>query len=176
MGHIGEFGPPVTMDLAHHVSLFAQIPLTIVCSPRGSYPGEGGAYLSFGTSRDLAGIVIFSFGFVYEMISDVHRDLWQQRHGRDQATVQSGLWALSRHANMFGRWVMWWGLYIIAIGAANDSRASASARAALYASVVGPLANTGELRLRKRQLHADWSTGRSLANEMNVYRQSSFFL
>lgn len=55
--------------------------------------------------------------------------------------------ALSRNPSMFGRLVMWWGIWVISIGAAlvNHLRfesATPSAQAALYASVVGPIINT----------------------------------
>lgn len=63
---------------------------------------------------DLAGVVIWLFGFGFESIGD-----WQllrfknnpANHGR---IIQCGLWRLTRHPNYFGEAILWWGLFLIA--------------------------------------------------------------
>lgn len=64
---------------------------------------------------DLAGVVIWLFGFGFESIGD-----WQLLHFKNNPKnrgriIQSGLWRYTRHPNYFGEAVLWWGLFLIAL-------------------------------------------------------------
>ncbi len=79
---------------------------------------------------DALGTVLFCVGLAFETVAD-----WQlARFKRDPANrgqvMDQGLWAYSRHPNYFGDCCVWWGLYLIAVGAGA------------WWAVVGPLLMT----------------------------------
>ena len=60
------------------------LPLTILNSRAVSDPSIGGSNPGFGTSRDIAGIVLWSLGWVIESMADIQKvfialntDVWQ---------------------------------------------------------------------------------------------------
>ncbi len=85
------------------ISLVVQVPLA---SP-------GPAPL---TLLDGLGAAVWLVGFVFESVAD-----WQlfrfkadpQNRGR---VMDRGLWRYSRHPNYFGESLIWWGLFLIALG------------------------------------------------------------
>lgn len=65
---------------------------------------------------DLAGVLLFTLGFVFEAIGD-----WQLRRFKDNPAnrghiVQEGLWSWTRHPNYFGEAVLWWGILLVGLG------------------------------------------------------------
>ena len=48
-------------------------PVTILNSPSVSDPREGGSNPGFGTSRDIAGIVLWALGFAIETVADAQK-------------------------------------------------------------------------------------------------------
>lgn len=66
---------------------------------------------------DTAGAALATFGLLWESIGD-----WQlARFRRDPANrgrvMDRGLWRYSRHPNYFGESCVWWGLWLLAVGA-----------------------------------------------------------
>jgi len=66
---------------------------------------------------DAAGSVVWLVGFLFETVGD-----WQLlRFKRSPASrgeiMTTGLWRFTRHPNYFGEVVVWWGLFLIALGA-----------------------------------------------------------
>jgi steroid 5-alpha reductase family enzyme len=66
---------------------------------------------------DYLGIGLWLVGFFFEAVGD-----WQlTRFRRDPASrgkvLNTGLWAYTRHPNYFGDCMVWWGFYLIAVGA-----------------------------------------------------------
>jgi steroid 5-alpha reductase family enzyme len=66
---------------------------------------------------DAAGIAVCIFGFLFETAGD-----WQlARFKADPASrgrvMDRGLWRYTRHPNYFGEFCVWWGFYLIALGA-----------------------------------------------------------
>ncbi|MEM6453814.1 MAG: DUF1295 domain-containing protein [Acidobacteriota bacterium] len=66
---------------------------------------------------DALGLGIWLIGFVFEAGAD-----WQMlRFKRDPANkgrvMDRGFWAVSRHPNYFGDAMVWWGMWVIALGA-----------------------------------------------------------
>ncbi|MGW8313174.1 MAG: DUF1295 domain-containing protein [Desulfuromonadales bacterium] len=77
---------------------------------------------------DLAGLVVWLFGFGYEAIGDWQLLRFKQdpdNHGR---IMTSGLWSTTRHPNYFGEATLWWGLFLIALGTPNG-----------WAAIISPL-------------------------------------
>lgn len=66
---------------------------------------------------DLFGVLVWALGFCFEAVAD-----WQllrfKRDPRNRGRIlQGGLWRYCRHPNYFGEAVLWWGIYLIALGA-----------------------------------------------------------
>ncbi len=66
---------------------------------------------------DLLGFLVWAVGFGFEAVGD-----WQLlQFLRDPANagriMRSGLWRYSRHPNYFGEATLWWGVFLIALGA-----------------------------------------------------------
>ncbi len=68
------------------------------------------------TLFDLLGILLWTFGFLFETIADAQL----QRFIRTAKTpanpiMTRGLWKYSRHPNYFGEAVVWWGIFFIVL-------------------------------------------------------------
>jgi steroid 5-alpha reductase family enzyme len=66
---------------------------------------------------DMLGVLIWLFGFAFEAIGD-----WQllqfKRIPENRGRIMCyGLWRLTRHPNYFGEAILWWGIFLIALGA-----------------------------------------------------------
>lgn len=68
------------------------------------------------TLWDVAGVVLFAIGFLFEAIGDEQLRRFRQDRSNDGAVLQSGLWRYTRHPNYFGEAVLWWGLGVIGAG------------------------------------------------------------
>lgn len=67
--------------------------------------------------HDFIGLGVWALGFLIELMADAQlaSHLKNPKPGTTKF-IKSGLWRYSRHPNYFGEAVMWWGIYIIAIG------------------------------------------------------------
>jgi steroid 5-alpha reductase family enzyme len=65
---------------------------------------------------DLAGALIFLTGFVTEGVADAQLRRFRADPANRGRTLDTGLWRYSRHPNYFGDAVLWWGLWLIAVG------------------------------------------------------------
>ena len=68
----------------------------------------------------ILGIVVWIIGFVFEALGDYQLKVFLQnkKGGMVQGEImQSGLWRYTRHPNYFGEVTLWWGLWIMTIGA-----------------------------------------------------------
>lgn len=79
---------------------------------------EGGAGGAPGTAFAAVGGALAVFGVVFSAVAD-----WQLarflRRRAPGAVLDHGLWAWSRHPNYFGEACLWWGLWLMALGAAG---------------------------------------------------------
>ncbi len=62
---------------------------------------------------DAVGGAIFVVGVVWESTADLQLALFKRRH--PGALMDRGLFALSRHPNYFGEFVLWWGLGVMSL-------------------------------------------------------------
>ncbi|KAI8961294.1 DUF1295-domain-containing protein [Daldinia sp. FL1419] len=110
------------------------LPVTVLNSPAVSgYQPQ----VSFGTGRDIAGVVLFGIGFVMESVSDVQKFVFRSRNDRD-AVCDSGFFYLSRHPNYFGEIIIQFSIYMICVSPAADGPVGGQAFKALYATILGP--------------------------------------
>ncbi|EHK39998.1 uncharacterized protein TrAtP1_006025 [Trichoderma atroviride] len=109
------------------------LPVTVLNSPAVTrYPQH-----SFGTGRDIAGIVLYSIGLAIEAISDAQKYRFRSKHD-GQAVCDQGLFAVSRHPNYFGEIIVHFAIYMIAVSPAANGFVRGQAFKALYATILGP--------------------------------------
>ncbi|OUM02336.1 DUF1295 domain-containing protein [Variovorax sp. JS1663] len=85
---------------------------------------------------DLAGAALAAFGIVFEAVGDAQLARFKADPAHEGKVMDRGLWHYTRHPNYFGEACVWWGLGIMALGAAGAG--------GLW-SLVSPLLMTGLL-------------------------------
>jgi steroid 5-alpha reductase family enzyme len=65
---------------------------------------------------DLAGALLFFAGLTVEALADLQLARFKADPGNAGRVLDTGLWRYSRHPNYFGEFVLWWGLYLVAVG------------------------------------------------------------
>ncbi len=63
----------------------------------------------------VVGVVVWTTGFVIEVIADRQKSEFRRDTVNDGRFIHSGLWAWSRHPNYFGEITLWVGIAIIAL-------------------------------------------------------------
>jgi steroid 5-alpha reductase family enzyme len=66
---------------------------------------------------DIAGAVLVLFGIVWETIGDAQLARFKADAANAGQVMDRGLWRYSRHPNYFGEFCVWWGFFVIALGA-----------------------------------------------------------
>jgi steroid 5-alpha reductase family enzyme len=66
---------------------------------------------------DLIGVLIWTFGFVYEAVGDWQLKQFKSNPENRGRIMRYGLWRTTRHPNYFGEATLWWGIFLIALGA-----------------------------------------------------------
>lgn len=74
------------------------------------------------------GFCVWAVGLVFESVGDLQLARFQADPGNQRRVLMCGLWRYTRHPNYFGDFLVWWGLYFIAI-----------AHGAALWTVVGPI-------------------------------------
>ncbi len=59
------------------------------------------------------GIVTWLTGFLFEVIADQQKRVFNSNPGNKGKFINSGLWSISRHPNYFGEIILWYGIAII---------------------------------------------------------------
>ncbi|KAF2118108.1 oxidoreductase-like protein [Lophiotrema nucula] len=110
------------------------LPVTILNSPNVTqFPQP-----SFGTGRDIAGVILYSIGLIMESVSDVQKYRFRSAHGSDGAVCDVGFFAWTRHPNYFGEIIIQFSIFMIAVSPAANGYVHGGAYSALYASILGP--------------------------------------
>ncbi len=65
----------------------------------------------------IIGLAVWVIGFLFESIGDSELDRFKKDPKNHGKILMSGLWKYSRHPNYFGELTMWWGIFIIVMGA-----------------------------------------------------------
>jgi steroid 5-alpha reductase family enzyme len=97
------------------------------------FPALGAGARPFGV-LDIAAAVVTASAIAVEWTADrqLRRFLAEKVRAGHPATLEKGLWALSRHPNYFGEVLFWWGLWLFGLAAAP----------AWWWTVAGPVAMT----------------------------------
>ncbi len=85
--------------------------------------------------RDLAGAGIWLLGFAFEAAADTELARFKRDPGNAGRVMTGGLWRYSRHPNYFGEALMWWGIFLLAVGSEAG-----------WTALAAPLLITGLLR------------------------------
>ncbi len=64
----------------------------------------------------IVGGLVWLWGFIFESVADYQLKQFLSKPENHGKIMKFGLWRYSRHPNYFGESVMWWGLFIIALG------------------------------------------------------------
>lgn len=89
------------------VIFLVSLPLLLVISQPGGPLGL----------LDLLGALLWLVGFAFETIGDWQLLRFKHNPANKGRIIQSGLWRFSRHPNYFGEATLWWGIWLIALGA-----------------------------------------------------------
>ncbi len=65
---------------------------------------------------DAAGSLLWATGFAIEATADQQLARFRGDPANQGRVLDSGLWRYSRHPNYFGDAVLWWGIFVIALG------------------------------------------------------------
>jgi steroid 5-alpha reductase family enzyme len=66
---------------------------------------------------DAAGAVLWLTGFIFEAGGDWQLTRFKANPANKGGVMDRGFWRYTRHPNYFGDFCVWWGLYLIAVGA-----------------------------------------------------------
>lgn len=66
---------------------------------------------------DSLGATVFITGLILETMADAQMARFKAQPKGKDAVLNTGLWRYSRHPNYFGESVVWWGFYLMALGA-----------------------------------------------------------
>ncbi|MDQ6619439.1 MAG: DUF1295 domain-containing protein [Pseudomonadota bacterium] len=66
---------------------------------------------------DVAGAALVAFGIAFESVGDFQLARFKAKPGNRGRVMDSGLWHYTRHPNYFGEFCVWWGFYLVALGA-----------------------------------------------------------
>ena len=125
------------------------LPVTILNSPAVT-EAPGGRTVELGTARDVIGLIMWGVGWLLESVADWQRFAWREKNKTAVAAApaagkgqwcETGVWKWSRHPNYFGEMLLQFGIYTIAVTPAfhDEANLSGGAKAALHASIVGPI-------------------------------------
>jgi len=93
--------------------LFTDSVFETLCEPLFAVvvdPGNPGPW-------DVAGAAVFLAGIVIEGVADLQLERFKRDPDSRGRVLDRGLWRYSRHPNYFGNAVLWWGAYLMAVGA-----------------------------------------------------------
>jgi len=86
-----------------------------------SYPLilQAGSHKDQLLATDLLGLLIWAMGFFFETVGDEQLRRFKQNPANKGKIMDRGLWSLTRHPNYFGEASMWWGVFVISLGASH---------------------------------------------------------
>ena len=85
------------------------LPVTILNSPNVTRFDQP----SFGTGRDIAGVILFIVGFFMESVSDIQKYRFRSNPANKGKVCDVGLFVLTRHPNYFGEIIIQFCMYAV---------------------------------------------------------------
>ena len=76
----------------------------------------------------VVGVVVYLVGLFFEGVGDEQLRRFKARSDSQGQVMDRGLWRYTRHPNYFGDFCVWWGIWIVALGAGET-----------WWTVIGPL-------------------------------------
>jgi steroid 5-alpha reductase family enzyme len=64
---------------------------------------------------DYLGITVFLMGLTFETVGDLQLAAFKRDPANEGAVLDRGLWRYTRHPNYFGDFLVWWGLFLVAL-------------------------------------------------------------
>jgi steroid 5-alpha reductase family enzyme len=68
---------------------------------------------------DIAGIALAAFGLAFEAVGDAQLARFKNDPAHRGQVMDRGLWRYTRHPNYFGEACIWWGFWLLALGASG---------------------------------------------------------
>ncbi|EFR91692.1 steroid 5-alpha reductase family protein, partial [Listeria innocua FSL S4-378] len=68
----------------------------------------------------IAGIVIWIIGFVFEVGGDLQLENFKKNPANKGKLLTTGFWSVTRHPNYFGEALSWWGVFLVAFTQITD--------------------------------------------------------
>ena len=65
---------------------------------------------------DFAAVAVWAIGFAFETIGDLQLARFKADPASQGQVMDRGLWRYTRHPNYFGDFLLWWGIYLAALG------------------------------------------------------------
>ena len=72
------------------------------------------------TWLDILGTVVWTAGFIFESVGDWQLARFKSDPANAGHVMDRGLWAYTRHPNYFGEFLVWWGIFLIALSTPNS--------------------------------------------------------
>lgn len=106
------------------------------------------------STLDSIGLIIFGSGFLLETIADMQLSFFRQNPGNIGKLLTTGVWKYSRHPNLFGEAIVWWGIWFYTLEVPGG-----------WITVISPVTVTITLRFitgvrvleKKMQRYPGWS-------------------
>lgn len=113
------------------------LPVTVLNSPNVTKYRQP----AFGTGLDVAGVVLWTLGFVVESVSDVQKYRFRSNPANKGRTCTVGLFSWTRHPNYFGEIVVQFSIFMLALSpsAYNYAPRHSGASAAQYSAILSPI-------------------------------------
>lgn len=90
------------------------LPVVLVNSSDAFQQEDAASGHAFGQPQDVAGITIWTIGFVIEWAADASKEKFYEDKANRGKLLCSGIWRYSRHPNYFGEILCWIGITVIA--------------------------------------------------------------
>lgn len=111
-----EWGETIVWRSLLQIYLLQGAVVLVIATPIMLAIADAGGRLGL---ADGLGVLLFAAGFLFEAVSDWQMTVFKRQEENRGRLIQKGLWRYSRHPNYFGEALLWWGIFLIGLGAGN---------------------------------------------------------